>query len=123
MRECPFRVRYIESITKSALRHCNETTINNLSITRPDFDFQQLSTISQNFRVFSICNQIRHYKMVIIMTTVGCNISLCTFGRLRRLEINLWFSNSNTSSINKVCMKSFVSGDTSSVSSLSILGF
>ena len=74
MRECSFSVRYIEGVTKSTQWHCNETTtINKLSITRFDFDFQQLSTISQNFRVFPICNQIRQYKMGIIITTVVCN--------------------------------------------------
>ena len=74
MGECPFSVRYIESVTKSTQWHCNETTtINKLSITRLDFEFQQLSTISQNFRVFPIYNRIRQYKMDIIFTTVVCN--------------------------------------------------
>ena len=69
MGECPFSVRYIETVTKSTHGYCNETTtINKLGITRLDFHFQQLSTISQNFMVFPICNQMRQYKIGIIIT-------------------------------------------------------
>ena len=74
-----FSVRYIERVTKYTQWHCNETpNINKLSVTRLDFDFQQHSTISQNFWVFPVCNQIRQYKMDIIITTVVCN-EYCPF--------------------------------------------
>ena len=81
---------YIECVTNSTQRHCNETTtINKLGITRLDFDCQQLSTIRYNFRVFSICNQIRQFKIGIIITTIVCN-EYCPFMDDQRPTHNLF---------------------------------